>query len=180
MRKAALHAPERERIRMNDIILIGMPGSGKSTAGVLAAKASCKSFVDTDLLIQQAEGASLQALLESGGYEAFLACEERVLLGVREENAVIATGGSAVYSEAGMAHLKTLGRTVYLHLSFEEMARRLGDIRTRGIVFREGQDLRQMYDDRLSLYKRYADVMIDCCGKTVEQTVADILSALGL
>ena len=69
---------------------------------------------------------------------------------------------------------------MYLHLSFEEMARRLGDIRTRGIVFREGQDLRQMYDDRLSLYKRYADVMIDCCGKTVEQTVADILSALGL
>lgn len=165
---------------MNDIILIGMPGSGKSTAGVLAAKAACKSFVDTDLLIQQAEGTSLQALLVSGGYEAFLACEERVLLGVREENAVIATGGSAVYSEAGMAHLKTLGRTVYLHLSFEEMARRLGDIRTRGIVFREGQDLRQMYDDRLSLYKRYADVMIDCCGKTVEQTVADILSALGL
>lgn len=159
----------------SNIILIGMPGCGKSTCGVLAAKSLLKNFFDTDLLIQNLEGDTLQHILDEKGTEYFKAAEENAVLSLNIDGTVIATGGSVVYSERAMEHLKKTGKVVYLHLSYETMEKRLKNIKTRGVVLGKNRTLRDMYDERLSLYNRYADAVICCDNCTIEQTVEKIV-----
>ena len=161
-------------MRMKNIILIGMPACGKSSVGVILAKTAAMSFVDTDLLLQEKEGRKLQYIIDNQGMDEFLKIEERILSSVNAENAVISTGGSAVYSERAMAHLKSVGTVVYLKLSLSEIDRRLKNIKTRGIAMGPGT-LADLYDYRVPLYERYADITIDAEGLTIEETIAEIL-----
>lgn len=156
---------------MDNIILIGMPGAGKSTLGVLLAKAMGKLFVDTDIIIQQKTKRLLQDIIDNDGTDAFLKLEEDILLTVDEENTVIATGGSAVYSEKAMEHFKKSGKIVYLHVDFAEIEKRVTNITTRGIVLKNGKSLADAYDERKPLYDKYADIVIDCTGSTIENSV---------
>lgn len=142
------------------VILIGMPSCGKSTLGVLLAKKLGLEFIDSDLLIQKKHGKLLHELIEQHGNEAFLALEAEVNCAITEQNAVIATGGSAVYSEFAMRHLATLGKIVYIHISYEEMETRLGDYAHRGVIMPAGYTLRDLYDERTALYERYANVTV--------------------
>ena len=157
-----------------NLVLIGMPGCGKSTCGVLAAKGRCVDFIDTDLLIQKREGMALQSIINERGGNYFAKVEEEVLCGVEDENTVIATGGSAVYSEKAMAHLRERGKIVYLKISLPEMLSRVQNITTRGILRSEGETLEDLYKRRIALYEKYADTTIDCDGKTVEDVVAHL------
>ena len=163
---------------MKNVVLIGMPGSGKSTSGVLAAKALCMDFVDTDLVIQQNEKMPLQAIINTKGNESFAAAEESAVCGLNVRNAVIATGGSVVYSQKAMAHLKENAVVLYLRISFETMMKRIADMHSRGILLKDGETVRAMYDERISLYEKYADMILDCDGKDVETTVSEILATL--
>ena len=142
------------------IILIGMPSCGKSTLGVLLAKKLGLEFIDSDLLIQKKHGKLLHELIAEQGNDAFLALEAEVNCGIETTDAVIATGGSAVYSEAAMTHLGTLGKIVYIHISYEEMEARLGDYAHRGVIMPDGFTLRDLYEQRRALYERYADVTV--------------------
>ena len=142
----------------SNIILIGMPGSGKSTCGVVSAKMLLKNFFDTDLLIQNIEGKSLQEIIDIKG-------------------TVIATGGSVVYSDKAMEHLKSLGKIIYLHLSYEDMCKRISNLESRGIVFQNGETLEDMYNERLPLYNKWAQAVINCGQNTVEQTARAIVRA---
>ena len=142
------------------VILIGMPSCGKSTLGVLLAKKTGMEFIDSDLLIQKKHKRLLHELIEEHGNDGFLEIESEVNCSITEQNAVIATGGSAVYSEAAMRHLATLGKIVYIHISYEEMALRLGDFSHRGVIMPAGYTLRNLYDERHALYLRYADVIV--------------------
>ena len=162
---------------MSNIILIGMPGAGKSTCGVLAAKMLLKNFFDTDLLIQNIEGKSLQAVIDENGTDYFQSAEERAILSLDINGTVIATGGSVVYSEQAMAHLKSLGKIIYLHLDYKTMKRRIRNVSTRGLVLRNGSTLKDMYDERLPLYEKYAEKIIICDGNTVEETAEKIVEA---
>lgn len=160
-----------------NIVLIGMPGCGKSTAGVLAAKALCMEFVDTDLIIQNNYNMTLQNIIDEKGLDVFEEIEERTILNLDCDNCIIATGGSVVYYEEAMKHLKNMGTVLYLHLTFSEVENRIQNINTRGIVFRNGQNLSSMYDERIELYKKYYDKIIDCNKKDVEETVKDIVNS---
>lgn len=162
---------------MNNIILIGMPGAGKSTCGVLAAKLLLKNFFDTDLLIQNLEGKSLQNIIDEKGTEYFQSAEESAILSLDINGTVIATGGSVVYSEKAMEHLKSLGKIIYLHLDYETMKKRIRNLSTRGLVLRNGSTLKDMYDERLPLYEKYAEKIIICDGNTVEETAEKIVEA---
>lgn len=159
----------------SNIVLIGMPGSGKSTCGVLAAKALLKNFFDTDLLLQNLEGKRLQSIINENGIEYFNKAEERAILSLDIQGTVIATGGSVVYSEKAMAHLRSLGKIIYLRLGYEEMEKRIKNITTRGIVLKDGETLLDMYNERAPLYERYADEILNCDGMTVEETVESIV-----
>lgn len=159
----------------DNIILIGMPGSGKSTCGVLAAKALLKNFFDTDLLIQNIENKRLQEIIDENGINYFNNAEENAILSLDIRGTVIATGGSVVYSEKSMEHLKKLGRVIYLHLDYDTMADRIKNITTRGVVLKEGHTLLDMYNERLSLYEKYADDTIICDNHTVEEVVESIV-----
>ena len=161
-----------------NVVLIGMPGCGKSTVGVLLAKALLYQFEDTDLLLQNACKQSLCDLLETQGLAAFKAIENRVLSSLVCDNCVIATGGSAVYGSEAMAHLKQNAVTVYLKITPEEAAARIQNITTRGIVMPAGCTLEELYRERAPLYERYADVTIDCTGLTVEACVSAVSEAL--
>ena len=161
-----------------NIILIGMPGAGKSTVGVLLAKALGMDFVDTDIVIQQSERRLLQDIIDSSGIDSFLNIEERVLSALSCKNAVIATGGSAVYSDMAMKAVKDGGVAVYIHVSFVEIEKRLRNIKSRGVVIKKGQTLRDVYDERLPLYKKYSDATVDCTGMDVEQSVSEIIKAV--
>ena len=142
------------------IILIGMPSCGKSTVGVLLAKKLGYEFIDSDLRIQKKHKKLLHELIAEQGNEGFLVLEAEVNCAMDAQNAVIATGGSAVYSEAAMRHLATLGKIVYIHISYEEMEARLGDFAHRGVVMPAGYTLRDLYDERAALYERYADLTV--------------------
>ena len=155
---------------MNNIVLIGMPGAGKSTVGVVLAKRLGYHFMDSDLLIQEREGRLLHEIIEQEGDEGFLAIENDVNRSLQLERTVIATGGSAVYGKEAMEHLGKIGTIVYLKISYEELQRRLGNLKDRGVVLREGQDLRGLYDEKTPLYERYADMVIEQDGKTIEET----------
>ncbi len=163
----------------NDIILIGMAGVGKSTAGVLLAKETMRSFADTDVMIQSDQGRTLQQIIDSDGVRAFLKIEEAFILGLKLDSHVIATGGSVVYSATAMNHLKASGPIVHLDLDLELIEKRLLDMRTRGLVISKGQTLTELYAERQPLYRRWADVTIDCRDLTQDQVVASILRKLG-
>ncbi len=157
----------------NNIILIGMPGAGKSTVGVLLAKAMKMPFMDTDLLIQQKENMLLQDIIKAYGIESFLRIEQDTLLEISVENCVIATGGSAVYSEKAMEHLRRHGVIVYLNLKYYQIERRINNITTRGIAMNKEQNLKDLYHERTPLYEKYADITIDCAQKHIEQIVSE-------
>ncbi len=160
---------------MKNIVLIGMPAVGKSTIGVLLAKTLGFEFIDTDLVIQRETGRLLQDIIDREGLDAFCIAEERAICSVAaEENAVIATGGSAVYSREAMLHLKKHGLVYYLSTPLEEIAKRLSNIKTRGIAMRPGDTIEDVFKRRAALYEEYADVTIDCFGKTAEETVSEI------
>ncbi len=162
----------------SNVILIGMPGSGKSTCGVIAAKVMLKNFFDTDLLLQGLEQSRLQELIDSKGVEYFYEAEEKAILSLNIEASVIATGGSVIYSEKAMEHLRSLGKVVYLHLEYDTMLKRINNFTTRGIVVKKGSTLLDMYNERLPLYEKYADKIIYCDGNTVEKTVEEIVKAV--
>ena len=165
---------------MKNIILIGMPACGKSSVGVILAKTAAMSFVDTDLLLQEKEGRKLQYIIDDQGMDEFLKIEERILSSVNAENAVISTGGSAVYSEGAMAHLKSVGTVVYLKLSLSEIDRRLKNIKTRGIAFGPGENLQTLYEKRVPVYEAWADktVTADPRHNNIEHMAEAIISAL--
>ena len=162
---------------MANVVLIGMPGCGKSTCGVLAAKALCKEFVDTDLVIQQKEKIPLQAIINGKGNDYFAATEEAAVCSLDLRNAVIATGGSVVYSSKAMTHLKKNGRVIYLRISFSTMLKRISDMASRGILLREGESLDAMFAEREELYEQYADIILDCDDKEIEETVSRIVES---
>lgn len=164
---------------MQNIILIGMPGAGKSTVGVLLAKTTFRAFVDTDLVIQAAEGRRLQDIIDRRGMNAFRQLEERYVLALASENAVIATGGSVVYSHAAMQHLHQNATVVFLDVPLNVLEKRLTDTATRGIVAAPGQDLRALYDERLPLYRQYADIVVECEELGHEAVVEAVLADWG-
>lgn len=161
-----------------NIVLIGMSGAGKSTLGVLLAKALGKHFTDTDIVIQQKTGRLLQEIIDSDGVDAFLRIEEETVSSLELQNCVIATGGSVVYSEKAMHVLQKSGRIVYLAVDYEELVGRLSNITTRGIVFKGSADLQSVYEERLPLYRQYADICVDCTARGIESSVEEIIRAL--
>ncbi len=163
---------------MKNIILIGMPGAGKSTIGVVLAKKLGFQFVDSDLVIQEKCRKLLYQLIEELGEADFLVLENEINAGLWTERTVIATGGSAVYGKEAMAHFKRQGRVVYLHLPYEELKERLGDLHERGVILREGYTLEDLYRERTPLYQKYADMTIDCSGRDIRNIVEEIASAV--
>lgn len=164
----------------NNIVLIGMPGAGKSTLGVILAKVMGMNFIDSDLVIQNEEGRLLSRIIEEEGPESFLKIEERINKGLNPKQAVIATGGSVVYGQEAMEHLQKIGIVVYLKLSCTAVLSRLRDVRGRGVVLREGQTLEGLYSERSVLYEKYAHLTVEEDGLTVEETLEKTLQALHL
>lgn len=161
------------------IVLIGMPGVGKSTIGVVLAKETGRAFIDTDLLIQNREKRLLSEIISEEGVEGFLKIEDDVCSHVESDAAaVIATGGSVVYGENAMRHLKEVGTVVYLRLSLKNLTERLGDLAMRGVVLRPGQTLGTLYDERTPLYERYADIIVDEDGSNLEGTLRKVRHTL--
>ena len=167
---------------MSNIVLIGMPGCGKSTIGVLLAKALGMDFVDTDVVFQAKEGRKLQPIIDEIGIDAFLQKEEEAILGFTCDKTVIATGGSVVYGKNAMQHLHEKGTVVYIRLPYAEIESRLSNLATRGVTLREGQTLYDLYQERIPLYETEADIVFDAAGMEIEKTVAAIarrIEALG-
>lgn len=163
---------------MNNITLIGMPGAGKSTIGVVLAKVLGYQFLDSDLLIQKQEKRCLSEIIEEEGYQGFQDVENRVNASIEAENTVIATGGSVVYCEEAMEHLKSIGTVVYLKLSLNALSKRLGNLKGRGVLLKEGQTLSGLYEERTPLYEKYADIVIDEEGKDLEASLEILLETL--
>lgn len=161
-----------------NLILIGMPAAGKSTIGTMLAEATSRGFVDTDALIQAQHGATLQDIIDREGRHGFCRIEEESILSLACRGHVIATGGSAVYSERAMAHLKAGGTIVYLALPTPALEARLANLATRGIVMPQGETIAVLQTERRPLYERYAEVTIHCEGKTDDQVVAEIARAV--
>ena len=161
-----------------NIVLIGMPASGKSTVGVILAKVLGKKFIDTDLVIQLREDALLADIIKEKGVEGFMKSEEEAILSVGENNTVIATGGSAVYGEKAMEHLKENGIVIYLKVEKDELFKRLKNIKERGVVLKQGETLEEMYDNRSVLYEKYADIVIEERDSTIEETIEKIQNEL--
>lgn len=159
---------------MKNIVLIGMPGAGKSTVGVVLAKRMGMSFMDSDLVIQEQEGKMLHEIIEKIGTEGFLEVEDRVNAGIKPKNTVIATGGSVVYGKNAMEHLSQIGTVCYLKLSYESIADRLGDLAKRGVALKDGQTLMDLYQERIPLYEKYAKLTIDCENKNIREIVGEI------
>ena len=162
----------------DNIVLIGMPGVGKSTAGVILAKILGYDFIDSDLLIQKEQNMRLAELIAKYGVEGFWTIENRVNASIVAGRAVIATGGSAVYGREAMEHFQEIGTIVYLHASYNTIARRLKNLKKRGVTLKEGQTLRDLYDERIPLYRQYADITIEQDRMDIEGTVEQILSRL--
>ena len=162
----------------DNIVLIGMPGVGKSTVGVVLAKVLGYQFVDADLVIQQQEGKLLCEIIEEVGTEGFIEVENRINASLNVTHSIIATGGSVVYGKEAMEHLQSIGRVVYLKVSYETLEKRLADIKGRGVVLKEGQDLKALFEERSPLYEKYADIEISEGTLGVEQTVEKIIENL--
>lgn len=164
---------------MKNVVLIGMPGSGKSTVGVLLAKAMGYGFLDVDLVIQQREGELLQHILDTRGTAAFLDAEEAAVRSVQCEHTVIAPGGSAICRPGAAEHLRSLGPVVYLKVSLDDLHRRIQNMSSRGIAMEPGQTLADVMDYRAPLYEQYADLVIDCpSGQALAETVQLVLNRL--
>ena len=163
---------------MDNIILIGMPGVGKSTIGVVLAKVLGYQFVDADLLIQEAEGKLLSELIEENGTDGFIEIENRVNSQIQTHRSVIATGGSVIYGKEAMEHLKSIGTVVYLKQNLRVLQRRLRNLKGRGVVLKEGQTLADLYKERTVLYEKYADITVDQYKQTIQQTLKAVQEAL--
>ncbi|MEG0961878.1 MAG: shikimate kinase [Lachnospiraceae bacterium] len=163
---------------MKNIVLIGMPGVGKSTAGVVLAKVLGYQFVDADLLIQEEEQCLLHEIINNKGTDEFIKIENRVNAGINVEKSVIATGGSVVYGQEAMEHLRKIGTVVYLKLPYEVLNQRLQNIKGRGVVLRDGQTLLDLYEERIPLYEKYADLVIEENELSVEETIEEIVKEL--
>lgn len=163
---------------MKNIVLIGMPGAGKSTIGVLLAKTMLMDFCDTDLIIQKKEGSALCEIIKEKGTEEFIRIEDEIIGAQRFENCVVATGGSAVYGENAMKNLKDNGIVVYLKVNADELKKRICNIHTRGIAMKEGTTIAELYAERAPLYEKYADITVDCSDSTPEQCVDTIAETL--
>ncbi len=163
---------------MNNITLIGMPGVGKSTLGVVLAKVLGFQFLDSDLLIQKQEKRRLHRIIAEEGIERFKEIENRVNASIDVTDTVIATGGSVVYGQEAMEHLKSVGKVVYLKLSYKELKKRLGNLKGRGVVLKEGQTLLDLYEERIPLYEKYADIVVDEENKSLESALQAVLDAL--
>lgn len=161
-----------------NIVLIGMPGVGKSTVGVLLAKALGRYFLDTDVFLQAAQGRSLQEIIDTDGLEAFCKIEEEYACCIDLINAVIATGGSVVYSEKAMCRMAAQGVIVHLDLPVAQIEHRLANLKTRGVVIEPGQTIRSLYDQRQGLYRRYAQITLDCTEKNHDQIVTELVETL--
>lgn len=165
-------------MKADNIILIGMPGAGKSTVGVILAKSMLFGFCDTDLLIQNETGESLCETISKQGIEEFIKLEERVICRQEFSGMVVATGGSAVYGENAMKKLKECGIVVYLKVSPEELEKRVKNIQTRGIAMKNGTTLAELYEKRAPIYEKYADITVECGGMTAEKCVTVITQKL--
>lgn len=163
---------------MKNIVFIGMPASGKSTVGVVVAKRLGYKFVDTDLVIQEVEKRLLKEIIAEEGNEGFLRIEDRVNAEIQEERAVISPGGSVVYCENAMRHYKETGMIVYLHTSYETISNRLHNAKNRGVVLKDGQTLKDLYEERTALFERYADLTISEEGRDLEETIEEALRVL--
>ena len=159
---------------MSNIILIGMPGCGKSTVGVVLAKTLGIGFVDTDLIIQQNENRLLQDIIDSDGIDYFLDCEEKAIKTLNCKNSVIATGGSVVFRDGAMEHLKKLGKICYIDVPVNVLIERLNNIKTRGIAAKKGQTVESIYNERAMLYKKYCDFSVELHNVSVEKAVETI------
>lgn len=157
-----------------NVILIGMPGAGKSTVGVVLAKALGYDFIDSDLLIQSETGKRLFEIIEERGIDGFLQVENQVNARIQAKCSVIATGGSAVYGEEAMAHLKSIGTVVYIQVDYESLVKRLGNLLKRGVAIRNGSTLKDLYDERVPLYEKYADITVDEQDKGIREVVETI------
>lgn len=176
IRRLEISEEQRRDHKMKDnIVLIGMPGVGKSTAGIILAKVLGYQFVDADLVIQEEEGKRLHEIIEEVGTDGFIEVENRVNASLTAEHSVIATGGSVVYGTEAMEHLKAIGTVIYLKLPYEVVRKRLSDIKGRGVVLKDGQTLKDLYEERVLLYEKYADIIVDELGRNVEQTVEEIV-----
>ena len=163
---------------MKNIVFIGMPASGKSTVGVVVAKRLGYKFVDTDMVIQEVEKRLLKEIIAEEGNEGFLRIEDRVNAEIQEERAVISPGGSVVYCENAMRHYKETGMIVYLHTSYETINNRLHNAKNRGVVLKDGQTLKDLYEERSALFERYADLTISEEGRDLEETIEEVLRVL--
>ncbi|SHI29485.1 shikimate kinase [Pseudobutyrivibrio xylanivorans] len=162
----------------NNIVLIGMPGVGKSTLGVVLAKELGFEFVDADLLIQKREKRLLKEIIAEEGVNGFLKIENDVNAGIQTDKTVIATGGSVIYGAEAMEHLREIGTVVYLKLDYETLDSRLGSLKGRGVVLKDGQNLKSLYEERVPLYEKYADVIVDEYGLNLEETLDSVLKKL--
>lgn len=163
---------------MKNIIFIGMPAVGKSTVGVVAAKRLGYQFIDTDLLIQEKEGKLLKEIINEKGIDGFLKVEDRVNAGVIASHAVISPGGSVIYCENAMRHYKEIGTVVYLQASFDTISNRIGNAKNRGVVLKDGQTLKDLYDERVPLFEKYADLTVCEDGLSLEDTIERVLNVM--
>jgi shikimate kinase len=164
--------------KKTNIILIGMPTSGKSTVGVILAKILGFKFIDADIVIQEKEGRKLSRIIEEDGVDGFVDIENRINSEITADRTVIATGGSVVYGKESMEHYKKIGRIVYLKVSYATLKRRLHHAKQRGVVMRDGQTLKSLYDERSALYEKYADITIDEGSDSLERVIERLSDAL--
>ena len=171
--------PEKQNMRRNEnIVLIVMPGAGKSTVGVVLAKHMGRRFLDSDLVIQEKTGKLLHEIISEKGLDGFLAVENEINSNLEKNGSVIATGGSVIYGPQAMEHLKQTGIVVYLKLSYPEIESRLGDLKKRGVALREGQTLLDLYEERIPLYEKYADFILECDRKSIRTIVEELAAGL--
>ena len=165
-------------LTLDNVVLIGMPGAGKSTVGVVLAKKLGYRFMDSDLVIQDETGKMLHEIIAEQGTDGFLKVEEEINASLDCHRTVIATGGSVIYGPKAMEHLREIGNIVYLRLSLDVIAERLGDLNERGVALKDGQTLRDLYHERVPLYEQYADITMDCEQKMIREIVAELAERL--
>lgn len=164
---------------MDNVVLIGMPGAGKSTVGVVLAKRLGYGFIDSDLVIQEHTGMLLHQIMKEKGVDGFLKVENDVNASIKTDKSVIATGGSVIYGREAMAHLKRIGTVIYLKLGLASIEERLGDLKERGVAVRDGQTLEDLYAERVPCYEKYADITVDCEDRMIKDIAAEIADVVG-